>query len=100
VIRNFDRARQIAILQTKLRDLELSQLRMAPPFAVLTGEYRRAIADYLGSGQRTSPVLRWLKHPFTSSSKTILNDTLKKLDALDARRRATASAIKPGGMAP
>jgi hypothetical protein len=100
VIRNFDRARQVAILQTKLSDLELSQLRMAPPFAVLTSEYRRTIADYLGSGQRTSPVLRWLKHPFTSSSKTIMNGTLRKLDALDARRRAIESAIKPGGMSP
>jgi hypothetical protein len=100
VIRNFDRERQVAILQTKLRDLELSQLRMAPQFAVLTGEYRRTIADYLGSGQRTSPVLWWVKHPFTSSSKTIMNRTLTKLDALDAQRRAIASAIKPGGMAP
>jgi hypothetical protein len=100
VIRNFDRARQVVILQTKLRDLELSQLRMATPFAVLTGEYRRAIADYLGSGQRTSPVLRWVKHPFTSSSKTIMNGTLRKLDALDAQRRAIESAIKPGGTSP
>jgi len=100
VIRNFDRARQVAILQTKLRDLELSQLRMAAPFAVLTGEYRRAIADYLGSGQHTSPVLRWVKHPFTSSSKTIMNGTLRKLDALDAQRRAIESAIKPGGRSP
>jgi hypothetical protein len=100
VIRNFDRARQVAILQTKLRDLELSQLRMAAPFAVLTGEYHRAIADYLGSGQRTSPVLRWVKHPFASSSKTIMNGTLRKLDALDAQRRAIESAIKPGGMSP
>ena len=100
VIRNFDRARQVAILQTKLRDLELSQLRMAAPFAVLTGEYRRAIADYLGSGQHTSPVLRWIKHPFTSSSKTIMNGTLRKLDALDAQRRAIESAIKPGGRSP
>jgi hypothetical protein len=100
VIRNFDRARQVAILQTKLRDLELSQLRLAAPFAVLTGEYHRAIADYLGSGHRTSPVLRWVKHPFTSSSKTIRNGTLRKLDALDAQRRAIEPAIKPGGTSP
>ena len=100
VIRNFDRERQVAILQTKLRDLELSQLRMTPPFAVLTDGYRRAIADYLGSGQRTSPVLRWVKHPFTSSSKTIMNGTLRKLDALDAQRRAIESAIRPGGRSP
>jgi hypothetical protein len=29
-----------------------------------------------------------------------MNGTLRKLDALDARRRAIESAIKPGGMSP
>jgi len=100
VIRNFDGARQAAILQPKLYALELAQLRMARPFAVLTDEYRRALAIYLGTGQRPSPVLRWVKHPFTSPSKAIMNDTLSKLDALDARRRAVESAIKPGGTSP
>jgi len=42
VIRNFDSARQTAILQTKLRDLELSQLRLGTPFAALSGQYCRA----------------------------------------------------------
>jgi hypothetical protein len=100
VIRNWDRARQAAILQTKLRDLELAQLRMATPLAVLTDGYRRALADYLGSGKRPSLVTRWIKHPFTSSSKLALEDTLKRLDALDARRRAIESAIKPDGLSP
>jgi hypothetical protein len=100
VIRNWDRARQAAILQTKLRDLELAQLRMAAPLAVLTDGYRRALADYLGSGKRPSLVTRWIKHPFASSSKTTVNDTLKKLDALDAQRRAIESAIKPEGLSP
>jgi hypothetical protein len=100
VIRNWDQARRVAILQTKLRDLELAQLRMAAPLVVLTDGYRRALADYLGSGSRAAPLLRWVKHPFTSSSKTLMNDTLKKLDALDARRRAIESAIKPDDLRP
>jgi len=100
VIRNWDRARRAAILQTKLRDLELAQLRMAAPLAVLTDGYRRALADYLGLGKRPSLVMRWIKHPFTSSSKTAATDTLKKLDALDAQRRAIESAIKPEGLSP
>jgi hypothetical protein len=100
VIRNWDRARQVAILQTKLRDLELAQLRMAAPLAALTDGYRRALADYLGLGKRPSLVTRWIKHPFTSSSKLTLEDTLQKLDALDARRRAIESAIKPEGLSP
>ncbi len=36
VIRNFDSARQTEILQIKLRDLGLAQLRMAPQLSVLT----------------------------------------------------------------
>jgi hypothetical protein len=88
VIRNFDRARQVAILQNKLRALELAQLRMASQFAGLTGGYRRALEDYLEPAKHASPMLRRFKHPFTSSSKTIMTDTLKKLDALDAQRRA------------
>jgi hypothetical protein len=101
VIRNFDRARQVAILQTKLYALELSQLRMAPPFAVLTDEYRRTIADYLKPARRAPPsVLSLGKHPPVPSSRPPAADTLKKLDALDAQRRAIESAIKPHAMAP
>ena len=100
VVRNFDRARQVAILQTKLRALELAQLRMAPPFAVLTDEYRRALADYLEPAKRVSPVLRLGKHPPVISSRPPVTDTLRKLDALDARRRAIESALKPGNMSP
>ena len=55
VIRNFDSARQTAILQTKLRDLELAQLRMAQQLAALTDGYRRALAAYLGENNRAAP---------------------------------------------
>ena len=100
VIRTWDPPRRDALLQTKLRDLDLAQLRMAAPLAALTDGYRRALADYLGLGKRPSLVTRWIKHPFTSSSKLMLENAMQKLDALDARRRAVESAIKPGGMSP
>jgi len=100
VIRNFDRARQIAILQAKLRDLELSQLRMASPFAVLADGYRQVLADYLDPAKHARPVQNLGKHPPVISLKPTVADTLKKLDALDARRRAIESAIKPGGLSP
>jgi hypothetical protein len=95
VIRNFDRPRQLAILQPKWHDLEISQLRMAPPFAELADGYRQALADYIGGDTRTRRVLRWIKHPLTSPALATENETLKKLDQLDARRRAAASALKP-----
>jgi hypothetical protein len=92
VIRNFEPERQTAILQTKLRDLELAQLRMAAPLAAITDEYRLAIAGYLG--QKPAPrALPWRKHP--PPQKTSAGDTLKKLDELDTRRQAIESSIKP-----
>ncbi len=93
VILNLDFARQQAILQDKLRDLGLAQLRMAPQLAALTDGYRRALAGYLGepsvlpSGQPRS------RHPFTATKKTGVAKTLKKLDALDAQRRMIESTI-------
>lgn len=92
VIRNFEPPRQTAILQTKLRDLELAQLRMAAPLAALTAEYRRAVAGYLGQNRdiRQPP---WSKHPLPQ--KTSARATLKRLDELDAQRQTIELSIKP-----
>ncbi|MGP8054926.1 MAG: hypothetical protein ACLQAH_14045, partial [Limisphaerales bacterium] len=92
VIRNFDRPQQDEILQLKLRDLELSQLRLATPFAVLADGYRRALADYLDPGKRSPSVPRFGKHPPPVSPLPTEADTLIKLDALDAQRRAVETA--------
>ena len=92
IIRNFEPPRQTAILQIKLRDIQLAQLRMAAPLAALTDEYRLAVASYLGqnTGMRQPP---WSKHPLPQ--KTSARATLKKLDALDAQRQTIELSIKP-----
>jgi hypothetical protein len=92
VIRNFEPAQQIDILQPKLRDLELAELRMARPFAVLADGYRQALADYLGLGKRTRPMPRVGKHPPIVRSQPTAAEMLEQLDALDAQRRAVESA--------
>jgi hypothetical protein len=92
VIRNFEPSRQTAILQTKLRDLELAQLRMAAPLAALTDEYRQTVASYLGQNKEIRQPL-WSKHPLPQ--KTSARATLKKLDKLDAQRQAIGLSIKP-----
>jgi len=92
VIRNFEPSRRTAILETKLRDLQLAQFRMAAPLAALTDAYRRAVAGYLGENQGTPPP-RWSKHPVPQ--KTSAGATLKRLDELDAQRQAIESSIKP-----
>jgi hypothetical protein len=100
VLRNFDRARQTAILQPKLRDLELSQLRMAPPFAALADGYRRVLKDYLEPDQRARPARPLGKHPPAARPTPTVDSTVKKLEALDARRREAESALKPEGGTP
>ena len=100
VLRNFDRSQQAAILLPKLRDLEMSQLRMAPQFAVLASGYREVLTDYLEPGKRARPPLHLGKHPPRAPSKSAVTGTVKKLDALDAQRRAAESALKPDGGAP
>jgi hypothetical protein len=99
VIRNFDSARQTEILQIKLRDLGLAQLRMASQLAVLTSDYRRVITDYLGEQGGSAPP-RWANHASSLLQKTGARETVKKLDALDARRRTIETAIKPDVFTP
>ena len=97
VIRNFEPSRQTAILQTKLRDLELAQLRMAAPLAVLTDEYRRTVASYLGQNREIRQPAG-SRHPLPQ--KTGARATLKKLDELDAQRQTIEASIKPDVWAP
>ena len=100
VIRNFDSEQQAAILQIKLRDLELAQFRMASPLSILTDTYRRAIAGYLGQGRDTVPVPRWIKHPPVLPPHKNADEIMKELDLLDAQRRAIEATIKPDAFAP
>jgi hypothetical protein len=100
VIRNFDSDRQKTILQTKLRDLELAQFHVASQFAVVTDGYRRAISDYLGLQRKLQPQFPINKHPIVLQ-KPSADETIKKLDALDAQRRnveaiGPAKSIQPG----
>ena len=66
---------------------------MAPQFAGLTDAYRRALADYLGGRNGAAPASgTGAKRPPAAASK---KNTVKKLDALDARRRTIETAVLP-----
>jgi len=93
VIRNFNRAQQETILRPKLRELELAQLRMAEPFAVLAEGYHRALEDYFDPGKHRPPASRWVKHPTLAYPRPSVAQTLTRLDDLDAQRRELASAL-------
>jgi hypothetical protein len=90
VIQNFNSAQQLQILQTKLRDLEMAQLRMDSSLAVLTAEYRNALAEYLGE----APVKRNGQLGNRQATKVVsARDTIRILNTLDAQRRALILAV-------
>jgi hypothetical protein len=76
VIRNFTKAEQVEILSRQLNDLQLTELRLAPPLNGLAAGYVKIVSDYLKSQKRIFP-FRWIG-PAT---------TLQRLDAQDVRRR-------------
>jgi hypothetical protein len=94
-IRSFDAAQQSVVLETKLRDLALAQMRMTPPFAALAEGYRAALADFLDEDKKNPSPLIVNSHAVPMRKRASLENTLKRLDALDARRRAAEAAIKP-----
>lgn len=95
VIRNFTSPVQIQILQLKLHDLEVAQFRMSQSLAILAAEYRNALAGYLGEAavNRRGVIVDKYKSKAVSA-----RDTLRMLNALDARRRSIALAMGRGWM--
>lgn len=94
-IRNLEPTQLAAGLQLKLRDLALTQLRLAPPFAALAGDYRQVLADFLEK-KRPAPAVTAAGRNAPAMRRPDENeDVLKKLDALDARRREAEIRLKP-----
>jgi hypothetical protein len=99
MIREWDRARQEQALTGKLRELALLRPRVAPELAVLAEEYSQALEAYLHSRYRTGPIPRM---GGKAELSRIAEETLRRLDALDARRQALRPAPAPvaAGKAP
>ena len=77
-VQNFEPPRRTEILRMKLRDLELAEFRLAPPVAALAEDYLAALADFLGVGRKSHASRNYKISPA---------ELIKRLDALDARRR-------------
>lgn len=75
------------ILRLKERDLALMEIRLAPPFGELAEGYRLALAEFLGDSQPGLRPSRANKHG-VPGIRAGLPTTLRRLDLLDARRRA------------
>jgi hypothetical protein len=86
-LRSLNPGQRDSVLRTKVRDLALAELRLAPPFGALADRYRVTLADFLGETPRTRQATVVNRHGVDTNRQASLNDTLKRLDALDLRRR-------------
>jgi hypothetical protein len=84
IIREWGRAQQIQALHGKLQELGLLRARVAPDLAVLVQEYGLALEVYLQNQHRAKPVVFF----GNAGRGGIAQETLQRLDALDARREA------------
>ncbi len=77
------------VLSSRLRALELAQYRLARPYSALAAGYRGVLADFLGENEdlRSPTANRRDSQP----KRTTIQDTTRKLDALDLRRRELAA---------
>lgn len=99
LITEWDYARQAPVLLQKVNHLQALQWRATPELSGLVDAYRQAIEAYLQKRSRasappTSP------HPPPPSHRLVVNDTIKRLNELDAqrewhRRQMTAKAAPP-----
>ena len=93
VVLHLDSSQQQPILQTRLRDLGLAELRLAPQFAALADGYRRALAAYLGEPVASVTGPPRARNRFAVTKRAGAAKTVKELDSLDARRRAGESKM-------
>ena len=94
IVREWDAAKQEAVLHGKVEELETLHFRIAPELAGLTLEYSEALATYLN--QLNASAVRVQRAP-VAPSQVIRGrrDVLKRLDTLDAR----IEKMRPGSLA-
>ncbi len=92
-LQNFSGAQRESVLRLKVRDFEIAQFHMAVPFSGLASGYRAALAEFLGAQEKDfrAPVSgrRGVVNVYNPGMTT----ALKKLDALDARRREAEAKL-------
>jgi hypothetical protein len=99
VLREWDSVRQAPVLNTKLRDLELARLRVAPELAGLLESYHQVLANFIRHRDQAGLVLPVAKFS-QPRLKPFTQETLKQLDALDAKRMALRPQPKPSANGP
>jgi hypothetical protein len=86
------------VIRTKMRDIALAEIRMAPPFGQLAEAYRMALADFLGDLRKTQTTGA-NKHGALPSVGASVRETIGRLNFLDARRHDAEHHLYAAGPA-
>jgi hypothetical protein len=87
VVRDWEPLRQTPILRQKLRDLESLRMRASMELIPLVDDYRGVISNFLDK-RDNSDFISPAKIKLKPSSKYIIEETVRRLDELDAQRLA------------
>ena len=92
IIREWDQAHQTETLRSRLVELEMLRLQMAPSLVPLVDEYRQVVQTYLKNRDQSSILLTFRRK---AGLRRVTEEAIKQLDALDARREALRPKQKP-----
>jgi len=98
VIRGYNYSEQTRVLTYKVQELNMARLRISQELVPLVQEYKQVLENYLRE-QKPVPSFFLLRLRSQASANRLIEETVKQLDALDARRdalrRAPAPALEP-----
>jgi hypothetical protein len=86
IIREWDTLRQLTTFRSKLRELELTRLRVSPEFTGLTDDYLRVVNLYVQERERGSAIYANL-NSMPGGKRKVALETIEALDRLDIRRK-------------
>ena len=96
-IRTFAPPLLAGVFENRLRDLQLAEGRLAPPFVPLAQQYAGILSDYLGDPHRLVRVSQGGRGQVVTRAVPTYRPPppalVKKLDALDARRQALVGEL-------
>jgi hypothetical protein len=95
IIRDWELEPQAQALREKLQELGLLRLRIAPEFVGLVDEYQKAIQDFLHGREHPGLVLPFRKK---AAEELLVAETVRQLNALDAKRLKLKPAVMPGAL--
>lgn len=86
IIREWDTLRQLTTFRNKLRELELTRLRVSPEYTALTDDYLRVVNQYVQLRQGSSAVYANLG-AMPAGQQQAAGDIIRELDRLDVLRQ-------------